>query len=393
MNQPEIKSLTCALVNHGLAISLDGSVLSPCCQYKAHYESPISWQEFDRYQQEFKPRLSQRLAEGIQVKECSHCWDEENINYRSLRLLSNFNYPDVKYRKFNSTDTLDIELRLGNHCNLACIMCSSRASSSWYTELTTKKDIFKDVRAIALHPLVQPVKPYWEDPGFLEFLRPHLITAQRINVSGGEPLTLPMTLDFLELLIELSRTDVVLQFTTNFTRISDRMIEKLKLFKNLDLIISLEGIGPMNEYLRYPSKWTEIEDNIRRFNARGNMPLTRIHHVLQHTSAYALPPLIEWCQQNSMHLTLTYVQGQQQLTPQSIPPEDLANFVNWAAQLTWEKNNSVLTRWITPVRDVVLNLENTQFDEELFVEFRQYISALDQSRGTNYDNVFCPSRV
>jgi sulfatase maturation enzyme AslB (radical SAM superfamily) len=357
-------------------------MLSPCCQFKTKYESPQSRQNFDQYQTEFKPKLIRELEQGNKIASCSHCWDEEKIGYSSLRLDSNYRYKDADH----GLDTYDLELRLGNHCNLACIMCSSHASSLWYTELTTKKDIFNTVQSIAGHPLVEPVKPYWEDPGFLEFLRPHLVTARRINVSGGEPLILPMTLEFLELLIELGRTDVILQFTTNFTRISDRMIEKLKLFKNLDLIISLEGIGLMNEYLRYPSRWAEIEDNIRRFNASGNVTLRRIHHVLQHTSAYALPPLVEWCQQNNMHLTLTYVQGNQSLTPQSIPPNDLVKFINWA------RDTSFMTdRLWSPIQSAILNLENTQFDEELFVQFRQYISALDQSRGTNYDAIFNPA--
>jgi glutamate-1-semialdehyde 2,1-aminomutase len=196
-----------------------------------------------------------------------------------------------------------------------------------------------------------------------------------------------MTLEFLDLLVELGRTDVRLQFTTNFTRVSDRMIQRLTQFKNLELIISLEGVGAMNDYLRYPSQWAEIEHNVQRVRAQGLVRVAHIHHVLQHTSAYALPALVEWCQENLMRLTLTYVQGNPCLTPESIPPADLAAFVVWARA----KNPGL--RWTHQIKTAVARLATTQFDPGLHQQFRQYVQALDQSRGTCYDDVFRPSSV
>jgi sulfatase maturation enzyme AslB (radical SAM superfamily) len=376
MTQSE--KITCSLINHGLAISHDGKSLSPCCQYKTYYESSISWQEFDRYQTEFKPKLINELVQGNRVKECSHCWNEENIGYTSLRNVSN----NRDGYNNDSFDTYDLEFRMGTHCNLACIMCSSSASSTWYTELVKHQDIFKNVTAIKEHTLVAPVANTWEDPEFLKFIRPHLATARRINLSGGEPLTMPGTLNLLDELVNLNRTDVTLQSTTNFSKIPNRLIAKLEPFENLDLIISLEGTGAMNDYLRYPSCWAEIENNIQRIKNTTNIRLNRVHHVLQHTSAYSLPPLIDWCEKNSMELTLTYVQGNQCLVPESIPPEDLDRFILWA------KNNTYIS---DSVKSAVLNLKNTVFSNELFRQFREYVSALDQSRGTNYDKIFNPS--
>lgn len=374
----QTEKLTCSLIKHGLAISHDGKTLSPCCQYKTYYDSTISWQEFDQYQSEFKPKLINEFEQGNKIKECSHCWDEENIGYSSLRQVSNNRYGDQS----DSLDTYDLELRMGTHCNLACIMCGSYASSTWYTELNTQQDIYKNVTAIKGHTLVSPVANNWDDPKFLEFMRPHLATARRINLSGGEPLTLPGTLNLLDELIALGRTDVILQSTTNFTKIPDRVIAKLELFKNLDLIISLEGIGEMNDYLRYPSQWAEIKNNIHRIKTSTKIQLNRVHHVLQHTSAYSLPPLIDWCKQNGIHLTLTYVQGNQSLVPESIPPEDLNRFILWA------ENSEHIS---VPVRTAILNLKNIVFDPNLFQQFREYVSALDQSRGTNYNEIFNPS--
>lgn len=139
----------------------------------------------------------------------------------------------------------------------------------------------------------------------------------------------------------------------------------------------------MNDYLRYPSKWEEIESNIQRVRSTSTIKLKHVHHVLQHTSAYALPALADWCQTQNMLLTLTCVQGHPSLVPESIPPEDLKQFINWA------KNSTSIG---PEIKTSIVNLENTVFDENLFQQFRQYVSALNQSRGVNYDKIFNPSR-
>ena len=56
-------------------------------------------------------------------------------------------------------------------------------------------------------------------------------------------------------------------------------------FGQAQLYLSIDGFGPLNEYLRYPSKWRIVERNVeyigelaRRGNVESGKHKTRLSH-------------------------------------------------------------------------------------------------------------------
>ena len=54
-----------------------------------------------------------------------------------------------------------------------------------------------------------------------------------------------------------------MSFVTNGSfSLNARQKEILAKFKNLNFCFSIDGVGPVFEYLRWPLKWVDIENNI-----------------------------------------------------------------------------------------------------------------------------------
>ena len=109
----------------------------------------------------------------------------------------------------------------------------------------------------------QSYQPNWQ-------ILPHSIdqtidytTAKLIIFRGGEPLLSKTNFHVLEQLIRVNNTECFISFQTNgsITPTPDQEII-LKHFKNLNFSLSIDGTGPVFEYLRYPLKWKDLEKNI-----------------------------------------------------------------------------------------------------------------------------------
>ncbi|MBC7742609.1 MAG: hypothetical protein H7061_10455 [Bdellovibrionaceae bacterium] len=56
-------------------------------------------------------------------------------------------------------------------------------------------------------------------------------------------------------------------YTTNLTRVNSETIELAKKFRTFTWIVSIDGFGATQEYIRYPSKWKIIEENFIRIKS------------------------------------------------------------------------------------------------------------------------------
>lgn len=383
--------LSCVLARHGLGINNQG-YLTPCCQWKAPRSGlpDCRWQDTDRYLKEVRPKIVQDLESGIRHAGCAHCWHEEDLGYKSMRLDWNPRIAaqiDLDAIKDSPNHVLDIELALGNFCNLKCMMCGPYASSQWETAYR------RDPDKLITWQLLPEVKNWVEDPGFMDWLRPNLKTCLRVNFTGGEPLIIPQTEMVLDEIIALGRApDINLQFSSNFTKVTDRMLHKLSTFRQVNISASLEGTGAMNDYVRFPSEWSVVKKNILTVKQSWSEKIhIGINHTMQHASAYSFPSLAEFCYENDLDLHLTSVYGHPQLSMTGVPPRDLERFIAWARNTTWLSDSSWARHRGKNVNEYVLNLESTQFDPDVYHQFRQYVDFLDNSHNMRWDEIFQPS--
>ena len=93
---------------------------------------------------------------------------------------------------------------------------------------------------------------------------------KKLHVGGGEPLIHKRTFWLLNELVNLGvSNNIEVVFYTNLTVLPEKILDIARFFKDMCFSVSLDGLGKVNEYIRYPSKFIEIQDNLDRLNLRS----------------------------------------------------------------------------------------------------------------------------
>lgn len=203
-------------------------------------------------------QVQDSMLSGQRPAACQKCWTLEDQGLASDRQLKNSSFDFYKNRdlRYVEEDCQDgkfspqiIKLYTSNLCNSTCITCSFDLSSAWAS--LKKVKTFEIIDQTILDSLV------YEDFVMLTFV-------------GGEPFYEKRNFEILQKLIDVGNTDCFISLVTNgSTNISDEQINILKQFKNLDICLSIDGVGPVFEYLRYPLSWDKLLENIKLYRGLG----------------------------------------------------------------------------------------------------------------------------
>ena len=375
----------CALAYNGISVNQDGS-LDPCCQYRPDQPSAVKFTDYKTFVNTVRRQMHEDHIAGRKHLGCRKCWHEEELGLKSLRYYSN-----TQWYKDNATPEvsehnplLDIELRFGNTCNLKCMMCTPKASSALYVERLQNSQLFQQTNVPGLMVMHEKIPEWWIDQEFKDFSTKLFADAVRVNITGGEPFMIGATVDVMETLMP-RRDSVKLCFNTNLTKLPVAIQQRLSLFKHVTLSVSLEGIGSMAEYLRYPCKWSEVDSNIQKVIDILGVESIFVNHTLQHGSIYSLPALAEYCHSHRIKIHFTMVQGIDCLSLHSVPRADCDKFLHWL-----DSTESLPTNDKNFLRNGILASE---FNQDQYQNFRRYVDVLDQIRNTSWDSVFSPSPV
>lgn len=231
------------------------------------------------------------LAAGRRSEVCNSCWRVENeggVSYRRRAADMQFELYDE-----NADDPPPriqfVDLRLGNFCNLKCRMCipySSRLLIPEYKELQEADDDFwESLTNISWFENER----FWQD--LLQYA-PHF---RRVHLAGGEPMVIAKAWDFLRRLKDLGFSqNIELSYNTNWTVIPKWTSEVWSAFKAVDLFISMDGVGEVNEFIRHPLKWDVFRENLSLVEERHeefNIRYASIHATAQVYNVMRLPEL------------------------------------------------------------------------------------------------------
>jgi radical SAM protein with 4Fe4S-binding SPASM domain len=387
----------CAAPFKELVIDTDGT-MTPCCHYKyppPRWTSENKFNNFDRYWNiELEP-LRQDMLNNRHNDGCTYCKQKEAIpGQQHLRRFINGKYktlftpwelmrtdidqPAIAEGTFlNDNKIENVEIRFGNYCNLKCIMCGTYASSSIADEYIKNKSTYEQHKFFGND--LKTVR-WWEEPGALDKLYDVVKDARYIHFTGGEPMMIPEVVDILN---RLDPAHVIkISFNTNMTKCSDKIFETFKKFKWVEIYASVEGVEEHNDYVRYGSKWSVIDSAIQRLREYTNVKLI-LMSVLQHTSVFTVPRLIEYANTNNLELLFSEVYHASgfgeggYLVLDSVAPADIDKFRDYLTH----HPNSTLHAWI----------DGYQFDTEKHARYREYVTMLDGIRGTNFQQIFSPS--
>lgn len=246
-------------------------------------------------------KLRSDMLAGEQNPGCYKCYEEEEAGGRSMRMSYNDRFfPDI------TSDALplkSIEIGFGNYCNLACRMCNSQLSSTWAEEDEILAPLYNRINAPA-----QLDNPFFWNADNLKDI-------EEIKFTGGEPMLHPNFKRLLNLIVDLDKAkNITLNIYTNTSWTpKPRLIELLLRFSRVNLHLSIDGLGRVNDYIRFPSKWPAVQESTSAWlavEARSPTtfrvkwtPVLSLYNILQY------PDMVSWWAEQRKELGLTYSDG------------------------------------------------------------------------------------
>lgn len=197
-----------------------------------------------------------------------------------------------------------MDLRFGNLCNLKCRMCGPTDSNMWYEDTVklwgpSYKDSGTTINLIknskGKHVPDVDIYSWYENPLFWKDLEAEIPVVERLYIVGGEPLMIDQHYEFLQKCIDAGRADkIIIEYNTNITNIPERAWAIWKHFERVQIGMSVDAVGPINDYIRNPSKWWKIEENMRKLDAAEGEFKIWWAATIQAYNLIHLPEMMMW---------------------------------------------------------------------------------------------------
>lgn len=254
-------------------------------------------------------QIKQDLLSGVNSPACNACWSVESSGQQSRRQTSNMflehslakDLPEIRNDCITGkSQTMLYQVYVSNLCNQACVSCGSVASSKW---ATLDKQIGKTA-----FPIYQVNK---------SDLQIDYRTVKKIEFYGGEPLFDPTTFEILEKLAE-HNTDCFISFVTNGSvEINSKYVDLLTRFTELSICVSIDGTGPVFEYMRWPAKWDTLLLNLQKY--RSFAKYITASYTLSSLNALYYDQTIQWFEDMSIPVSHNIVYNPKWLNFDSTP--------------------------------------------------------------------------
>jgi MoaA/NifB/PqqE/SkfB family radical SAM enzyme len=348
--------------------------ITPCCKFQKNcYDQRFNIQthSLSEYSNSaLVNNIKQEFNQGIWPIGCESCRIEESTGIESKRQLDYTRWK-THYDLYNLNDNkfITTSIAFGNTCNLKCITCGAHSSSRWQKEYY---EIYgKDI----------PHFKFYKKNFVQDFIAqaPDIV---HLDIPGGEPFLSGVN-EQKSLLSHYVSTDqaknVSLHYTTNAQLFPDTEWWKLwQHFKEIDIQLSIDGVGDRYEYIRYPASWSVLVDSVSKYQRTqsSNLRLS-VSHTVSAYNIFYLDEFFTWC----------YTVG--------LPRPWLGRIHN--------PQHMRPTVWTNPGRQTIIdhlrtsqhpevsawaNLMSTIDESEFFNEFKTKLQAHDRYRNTNFNATF-----
>ena len=249
----------------------------------------------DAFNSDLHVRIRKNILENKQDESCIRCWQTEDNGAESYRTIWNSTLARG-YLKSIMRESVDeegiikrpfitfLDFTLGNKCNLVCRMCNLQNSNQW--------DLESDLLNLEI-PWDAPTTTLTVDEKFLsdDFFMKNFMHLKQVNFLGGEPLIIDEHYEFLKKCVKYDvAQNIILSYTTNLTVIKKELIDLWDNFRHISVGVSVDGVGKVNDYIRYPSKWKNIEKNIKKISTYKDV----ISMDLQIQATFQLMNALDW---------------------------------------------------------------------------------------------------
>jgi len=233
-------------------------------------------------------RVRELMLNGEEVPGCEHCYMQERIGKESYRIMFSREWIEEDIHEL----PVYLDLRLGRKCNSKCRMCNPFNSTLFSTEHFDLYDSNERYRKIFSEQYggnpeyLKHEDQWWESDSLWSELESMIPSIKKIYMTGGEPTLIKRNYSFLESCLRNGREDLFIFLNVNCTNIPDKLLDILKGFKRIKINASIDGIGGVNEYIRYPSKWDMVDRNFRRLAKMKHIDLGISPVILMYNILY-----------------------------------------------------------------------------------------------------------
>ncbi len=270
-----------------------GGYISPCCLMTNHNINEVRT----------------AMLDGKKPSSCSACWKLEEKGIKSDRQYKNESYDfyaDIDIRqvftncKNGQFSPQIIKLYTSNLCNSACVTCGPKFSTHW-----------QSVKGI-------PIQLNSMGDSVLDGI--DFADIKMLSMLGGEPLYDKNIFNILQRLLDNNNTDCFISFVTNGNvKLTKQQIDLLSKFKNLDICVSIDGIGPVYEYMRYPLKWADLEANIKQFKQFAKY--VNVSYTLSNVNVLYYDETVAWFKENDLPFNHNVVTTPRYFNINALPKE------------------------------------------------------------------------
>jgi len=246
--------------------------------------------------------IKDSMEQGIWPVECERCMKTELENGTSIRTNA------IKFHRLQKQkDYLSVGGVLDNICNSACLTCNED-HSTLIGGLKSKN-----------YTIVDNSNAFWSLP---------LDRVVHLDINGGEP---SHSKNYKHILANLPLNIRSVRLNTNCSTVLEELWPLCERGVHVTVTVSLDGIGPVHDFVRYPVKWDKFYANLQRYmsmpvklntwttvSALNIDDLPNIlefvkEHKLENSYAYLKEPIELAVENKDTPESLAYIQQQKQL--------------------------------------------------------------------------------
>lgn len=343
------------------------------------------------------------MLNGVRISDCDHCWKEEDnggISQRQTFTDQWINdYPelvDIIYESSKNDCLVDhspmyYDFRFGNLCNLKCRMCYPGSSSQINKEYEELKKNYPKIQHFRSSDIqFNNLNDWYKTDIFHSNVYDNINHIRKIYVTGGEPTLIDENYNLMNKLVEIDRAkDVTIMLNTNITNLRNDFYDLIVKFKRVELCASVDGFGEIQEYLRYPSNWKQIEKNIKKLASLPTHVSIWLSPTVQNVNLEFIDELFDYINQINDDcgfyrvILLPIILNSPLDQEISILPKDykmmcLEKITKSIERSKWFKSDAV---FVGRYNNIVSRCEQDNFNPKLLKEFKQFTDVLDQNRG------------
>jgi len=238
--------------------------------------NPAFWDYWDG---KYMNAVRRDMLNNVPRDECRRCYAMEKAKGTSARIIFKERHGNAILKRKHDFP-IDLDIRFSNLCNLKCRMCHDGLSSQIEKEITANKNLLGEYSSRL------STTTFMSRENFNEIID-NIKNINYIKVAGGEPTIMPEVEEFLQQFINNNRhignNAVHLLITTNCTNQNEKFKSLINQFDNVVFTVSFDGVGKVNEYIRFPSNFNAVENNLKDYLQKH---LCQLNFTIQ---AYNLP--------------------------------------------------------------------------------------------------------